>query len=354
MPPAARIIAGERAMTYFVGLDVSKQTTSICIMDRDGKVVREGVVETSPKAIVGFLRGERRRYVRVGLEAGGMAGWLYQGLTRKGLPVVVIETRHAHAMLKGHRNKTDRNDAKGIANLMRTASYRKVHVKSQSSLEIQVDLTARRLLVDKARDITGAIRGVLLSAGLKLAAGRRHTFEQRVYALLDRHPFVENAIRSLMTARAALLREMQAIEAGLIATASDDPVCRRLMTAPGVGAITALTYRSAIDEPHRFARSRAVGAHFGLTSGIWQTGETLIQGRITKWGDGNVRRALVLAAWQLLRSNTRRSWLSALVMHIAEHRGAGRAVVAGARRLAIVLHRMWVTETDFRWEASPA
>jgi transposase len=284
MPPAARIAAGERAMPYFVGLDVSKQTTNICIMDRDGRVVREGVVETSPKAIVGFLRGERRRYVRVGLEAGGMASWLYQGLTKNGLPVVVIEARHAHAVLKGQRNKTDRNDAKGIANLMRTGSYRKVHVKSQASQEIQVNLTARRLLVEKARDITGAIRGILLTAGLKLDAGRDRTFERRVEALLAKHPFVEDAVRSLITARAALLREMEVIEAALIATASDDPVCRRLMTAPGVGTITALTFRSAIDEPLRFPRSRAVGAHFGMTSKIWQTGETSIHGHITRWG----------------------------------------------------------------------
>jgi transposase len=332
-------------------LDASKKTTSICVVDRDGTVLEEGVVETSPKAIIGFLRGERRRYVRVGLEACGMAGWLYQGLARAGLPICVIETRSAHSALRARRNKTDRNDARGIANLVRTGTYQTVHVKSLSSQQIQALLTARQLLVGKAGDIANAIRGMLLAAGLKLAKLQRQTFDQRVRALVEKQPFYKGLIESLLSARAALLREKDLIDAQLSSIARADPVCRRLMTAPGVGEAVALRFRSAIDEPRRFQKSRAVGAHFGMTPKTWQSGEVSVQGRITGWGDGSVRRALVLAAWTFFRKNTRKCWLSTWAAELARRRGAGKAVVAVARRLAIILHRMWVSETDFQWGA---
>jgi transposase len=341
-------------MAYFVGLDASKKTTYICVLDRDGRVDREGMVETSPRAIIDFLRGERRRYVRVGMEAWTMARWLYEGLAKAGLPIVIIETRNAHGILKTQRNKTDRNDARGIANLMRMGTYRKVHVKSQASQEILAMLTTRRLLSEKARDIDNAIRGFLLGAGLKLAAKGRCTFDQRVEVLAGRHPFAAAMIRSLLAARTALISEKIVIEGKLLSIARNDAVCRRLMTAPGIGELTALCFKSAIDEPHRFPKSRAVGAHFGMTPKTIQSGETLFRGRITGWGDGAVRQGLVVAAWTLFRKNTRRSWLSDWAVQIAQRRGAGKAIVAAARRLAIVLHRMWVSETDFQWKSAMA
>lgn len=338
-------------MPYFVGLDASKTSTSICVVDRDGTVIQEAVVETSPKAIVGFLRGERRRYIRVGMEAWSMASWLYEGLAKAGLPIVVIETRSAHTAMKAQRNKTDRNDAKGIANLVRTGTYRTVHVKSASSQQVQALLSARRLLDAKARDISSAIRGILLGAGLKLAKQKRLTYEKRVRAMIAKQPFYKSLVESLLNARTALLREKAVIDAKLSSIARNDEVCRRLMTAPGVGEIVALTFRSAIDEPNRFRRSRAVGAHFGMTPRTWQSGNLCCRGRITGWGAESVRRTLYVAAWTVFRSMSRPSWLSDWASNVAERRGRGKAVVAVARRLAVVLHRMWVSETDFQWAA---
>jgi transposase len=338
-------------MPYFVGLDASKRTTHICVIDRDGAVVDEGVVETSPKAIASFLRGQRRRYVRVGMEAWSIAAWLYDGLSKAGLPIVSIEARSAHAFLKANRNKTDRNDARAIAQLMRLGRYRVVHMKSLASQHVRALLTTRRLLVDKAGDIENAVRSLLLGAGLKLEHLRRRTFEARVRQLVEGSGLLRSLVESLLSVRAAIRLEKASIDKALSALAHADPVCVRLMTAPGVGELTALHFRSAVDEPRRFSKSRSVAAHFGLTPRIWQSGETAVRGRITCWGDAQVRRALVLSAWTYLKKSTRRSWLHDWADQIAARRGRGKAMVAVARRLATVLHRMWLSETDFRVNA---
>lgn len=194
-------------MPYFVGLDSSKRTTSVCVIDRDGAVVREGVVATDPRAIVAFLRGERRRYVRVGIEAWTLSSWLYEGLTAAGLPTVCIEVRHAHGVMKAQRHKTDRNDAKGIAELMRLGAYRKVHVKSRASQEARAMITVRTLLVEKTRDLSNAIHGLLLSFGIKLGRLKPGTFEQRVRALVAGRGVVQELADALLQARAAILRQ---------------------------------------------------------------------------------------------------------------------------------------------------
>jgi transposase len=338
-------------MPYFVGLDASKETTHICVMDRDGAVVETGVVETAAKTIAGFLRGQRRRYVRVGAEAWAISSWLHEGLAKAGLPIVLIDARHAHGLLKSQRNKTDKNDARGIADMMRVGVYRPVHVKSAASQETRMLLAARAMLTLKAHDVANFIHGVLLGAGLKLARLQRRTYEARVRALIAGSPFMKSLIEPLLAARAAILRERDGIEARLLTTARADPVCQRLMTAPGVGELTALIYRSSIDEPARFPRSRALGPHLGLTSRTYQSGDVEWRGRITKCGDGILRRALVTAAMTSLKKNTRESWLKAWARGVAERRGGMKAAIAVARRLAVVLHRMWVTQTDFRWEA---
>jgi len=339
-------------MPYFVGLDASKKTTHICVVDRSGAVVQTGVVETSPKAIAGFLRGQGRRYVRVGAEAWAISSWLYEGLARAGLPIVLIDARHAHGLLKSQRNKTDKNDARGIADLMRIGAYRPVHVKSAASQEIRTLLTARAMLTLKAHDIANFIHGALLGAGLKLAKLQRRTYEARVEALIANNAFLKSLVEPLLRARAAILLERDGIEARLLAAARADPVCKRLMTAPGVGELTALIYRSSIDEPGRFPRSRAVGPHLGLTPRTYQSGDAEWRGRITRCGDGLLRRALVTAAMTSLKKNTRESWLKVWARGVAERQGGMKAGIAVARRLAVVLHSMWVTQTDFRWERS--
>lgn len=342
-------------MPYFVGLDVAKRTTKICVIDADGVIVSEGTVETEPKAIVQFLRGEGRRYVRIGLEAWSLSPWLFDGLSKARLPVVCVEVQHAHGFLKASRsNKTDRNDARGIAEMMRAGVFRPVHIKSQESRGHTSLLRARRFLKEKLGDVENSLNQLLLCYGLKLTLGAPKSFEQRVRSLAGKDRTLNLVIDPLLEAWRCIGAQIKALEEGIKDVIRNDPVCERLMTAPGVGPITALTYRAAIDDPARFKRSRTVGALFGLAPRGFQTGETDRSRRISKRGDSEVRRALFLAARTLRRQGARPSWLKAWGDEIATRRGGLRAIVAMARRLAVVLHRMWVTETDFRWSAQEA
>jgi transposase len=342
-------------MPCFVGLDASKRTTKVCVVDEKGTILDEGSVESDPKAIAGFLRGKRRRYVRVGQEAWSLASWLYAGLARAGLPIVTIEAKHAHGILKEmHFNKTDKNDAHGIANLMRLGLFKAVHMKSIESRRIRALLTARNHLRAKVRDIENAIGAELLVFGQKLETGGRPTFERRVRAHLGKDEFLHSITEPLIRARAAILEEVAAFETRLRQVALDDPVCRRLMTAPYVGPQIALTFRSTIDMPERFTRSRSVGVHLGLTPRTYQSGQKEVRTRISRSGDRAARTALYLAAGNLIRVSSKPSWLKTWGRAIVARRGLSKAIVAVARRLAAVLHQMWTTETDFRWEEKAA
>ncbi len=340
-------------MPSFVGLDASKRTTSICVIDKSGEVVKEGVVETEPKAIIAFLRGEGRRYSRVGMEAWSMSPWLYAGLAKAGLPIICIEAWHASGILKAsRRNKTDRNDARGIAEIMRMGSFKVVHIKTLESQRIRDLLTMRKFLRTKVTDIENAIRSAALTRGIRFASGRQSTFDGKVRKALCADLFALELIQPLLSIRAIALREMIAFETRLLTIAKTDPVCRRLMTAPGIGPITALNYRVAIDEPARFSRSRDVGAHLGLTPRTRQSGQSDFRGSISRSGDNAVRAALYLAAFGQLRASTKPSSLKTWGEAIAARRGRKKAVVAMARRLAVILHRVWITETDFHWPAA--
>jgi transposase len=342
-------------MPCYVGLDSSKRTTAICVLDDQGATVREGTVASDPKAIVGFLRGEGRRYARVGMESWSLASWLYEGLARAGLPIICIEAGHAHRFLKEWRvNKTDRNDARGIAELMRINAYKTVHIKTQQSRQSSALISVRKLLLRKVCDIEHGIGSTLLLFGLKLNSGGRSTFERRVRALVRSDAFLASLLEPLMAVRAHNLEALHAFERRLQEMADADPVCRRLMTAPAVGAITALMFRAVIDEPRRFTRSRNVGPHLGLTAATWQSGKRKRTGGISKHGDKGARTALYLAASYQLRRDAKPSWLRDWGLEVAARRGRKKATVAIARRLAVTLHQMWITESDFRWTAKGA
>ena len=343
--PAAR----EMEMACYAGLDASKSTTKICVLDALGAIIKEGVVDSDPKAIVGFLRGAGWRYRRVGMESWSLAPWLYAGLAKAGLPIICIEAGHSSAMLKAKRsNKTDKNDARGIAEIMRAGIYKSVHIKSVESQHIRSLLTVRKFLRTRATDTEIVIGATLLVYGHKLRLSGRATLEQRVRKVVGANAFLASLIEPLLAVRKRTLEEVEAFEQRLKTIAADDPVCRRLMTAPGVGPLVALTYRSAIDEPRRF-RSRNVGAHLGLTPRVNQSGMRDAKGRISKHGDAAARTALVMAARQQLRKAGRPSWFKEWANAVAARRGAMKALIAVARRLAVILHRMWLTETDFRW-----
>jgi transposase len=334
---------------HYAGLDVSLEQTSVCVVDAQGQVVREAKVASEPDALIRFLRCQDLEIARVGLEAGPLSQWLHAGLVTAGYEAVLLETRHVKAALSAMTVKTDRRDARGIAQLLRLGWYRPVHAKSASAQEVRSLLTARKLIQGKLLDIESGIRGVLRGFGLKVGAISRGRFDARIRDLVEGQTMLETVIGSMLAARAALQAEFARLHRTLLAIVRSDPVCQQLMSVPGVGAVVAITFRSGVDDPSRFRRSRDVGPHFGLTPRKDQSGEIDVTGSISKVGDRMVRTALYEAASVMLTRTVRMSPLKSWAMGVARRRGAKKARVALARKLGVVLHRMWVDGTSFRW-----
>jgi len=336
-------------MDYFAGLDVSVKETSVCIVDGAGKIVREARVASEPEALLQVLTSTIYRFKRVGLEAGPLSQWLYSALAEAGLPVICVETRHMRAVLKAQINKTDRNDARGIAQMMRAGLYRPVHVKTLRSQKLRMLLTHRKLLQSKAIAIENDLRATLRNFGLKVGVVGTVKFEARIRELVENLPDMAVLVEPLLTVRRVLREQITVLHRRLLAIVRDDDVCRRLMTVPGVGPVVALTFRVTVDVPARFRNSKAVGAVFGLTPSKYQSGESDRSGGISRCGDEMMRAMLYEAAQILLMRSAKWSWLKAWAMKIARHRGLKKAIVALARRLAVIMHRMWVDGTEFRW-----
>ncbi len=336
-------------MDYYAGIDVSLEQSSMCIVDEDGKIVREAKVASEPEDLIAFLRGLGLALTRVGLEAGPLSQWLHAGLVAAGFEPVLLETRHVKAALSAMTVKTDRKDARGIAQLLRMGWYRPVHCKSAPSQDVRALLTARKLLLGKMKDVEFGIRGVLRGFGLKVGPVSPGRFAARVRELAAGHAMVEPVAEAMLRARDALQAEVKGLHRRVLGIVRADEVCRRLMTVPGVGVLTALTFKTAVDDPARFTSSKAVGAHFGLTPKKHQSGETDVTGAISKVGDAMARTALYEAAQVMLQRVEGFSSLKKWAMDVARRRGMKRATVALARKLATVLHRMWVNGTDFRF-----
>jgi transposase len=331
-------------MDHFAGLDVSVKATSVCIVDDTGKIIREVKVASEPEALLAVLKNSGYHFRRIGLEAGPLSQWLYGAFADAQLPVVCVETRHMQAVLKAQINKTDRNDARGIAQMIRVGLYRPVHVKTLRSQKLRMLLTHRKLLQSKAIAIENDLRGTLRNFGLKVGMAGTVKFEARIKELVENQPDLAELVEPLLIVR-RVLREQLAI---LQAIVRDDEVCQRLMTTPGVGPVVALTYRATVDVPARFRKSKSVGAVFGLTCSKYQSGEIDRSGRISRRGDEMMRVMLYEAAQSMLYSK-KWSWLKAWAMQIARRRGIKKAIVALARRLAVIMHRIWVDGTEFRW-----
>jgi transposase len=336
-------------MEQYVGIDVSLELSSVCVVDASGKILRELKVPSAPEALVQFFQHLEPAPVRIGLEAGPLSQWLFAGLVSAGLDVVLLETRHVKAALSAMPVKTDRKDARGIAQMVRMGWYRPVHCKTLAAQEIRALLVARKQLQAKLLDLELCIRGILRGFGLKLGVVTRSGFEARVRELVDGHPMLEQVAGPMLKARDALRTQFNTLHKQMLAFARRDAVCNRLMTVPGVSPQVALTFRSAVDDPSRFTRSKAVGAHFGLTPKKHQSGETDVTGSITRAGDAMVRTALYEAANVMLSHAARFSTLKRWAVDVAQRRGIRRAKVALARKLATVLHRIWVDGTTFRW-----
>src|SRR5271154_6344130 len=292
--PHAALQRWRAAMEHYVGLDVSLKLTSICVVNQTGSVVREGVVDSDPEAIAAFVRSNA--VVRIGLETGPTATWLWTELKRLDLPVICIDARHAKAVLKMQINKSDRNDAAGIARIMQTGWFKEVRVKDLDSHAVKALLASRALLVKIKRDLENQIRGLLKNLGLVIGRAKFNVFAVRAEELIEGRPELVVAIRPLLEARRAVEQQVSELDRRVMKLARHDAQVRRFMTAPGVGPITALAFKATIDDPTRFARSRSVGAYVGLTSRRHASGEVDWTGRISKCGDAMLRSYLFEAA----------------------------------------------------------
>jgi transposase len=228
-----------------------------------------------------------------------------------------------------------------------------VHVKTLRSQKLRMLLTHRKLLQSKAIAIENDLRGTLRNFGLKVGMVGKLKFETRIKELVENLPDLAVLVEPLLVVRRVLREQLVIIHRRLLAIVRDDEVCRRLMTTPGVGPVVALTYRATVDVPARFRKSKSVGAVFGLTCAKYQSGESERSGRISRCGDEMMRVMLYEAAQAMLHSK-RWSWLKAWGMKIARHRGMKKAIVALARRLAVIMHRIWVDGTEFQWTRKAA
>ena len=337
-------------MTHFAGLDISLRSINVCVVDDQGNVVAEGKTDAEATDLVAFLDALDVVIATVGLEAGMLMQYLTYGLQFAGYNVHCMESRQVKAALSAMRNKTDKNDARGIAQIVRSGWYSRVHIKSMESHRVRALLSSRRALLDKCIDLENEIRGIFKIFGVKLPSKLGHgSFDRVVRPLIAADEALSTSLLPMLDARLELYRAYRELDKRTRHLAEQDPICQRFMTAPGVGFVTALTYKSGVDDPMRFKHSRTVGAHFGLTSRRHQSGEVDFDGHISRCGDAAVRTALYTAANALLTRSSKWSSLKAWGMKVAKTRGHKKAVIAVARKLAVILHRMWIDDTQFRW-----
>jgi len=344
-------------MTLYAAFDTSATTTVICIIaGRDGSPVFETTVPTDPDSLYAALAPYLPRLQRVGVEAGSWSAWLHRELTAKGVPMVILETRHAAAALQAQRNKTDKNDARGLAQLVRSGWFKTVHAKSEASHRLKLLLAHRRTLKRKLLDIENEVRHSIKALGLMVGRRvQRATFPSRVRELVAGDPLVAGITECMLRAWSALWDEYRKLHTLLVQVAGQDELCRRFIAIPGVGPVTALTFKAAIDDPARFAKSKTVGAHFGLTPRREQSGTSIDRdGHISRRGDGEVRTVLYEAASSMLTRSQTWSALKAWGVRVSAKRGHKRAVVAVARKLAVIMHRMWLDGSEFRFSAVEA
>lgn len=337
-------------MTYYAALDVSLRSVAICIVDDQGEIQLERSVESDVEDIVHCFAHFGQPIQSVGLEAGTLTQYLTYGLQRAGFEVVCMEARQVKNTLSAMRNKTDKNDARGIAQILRTGWYQQVHVKSIESHHIRALLTSRRTVLQKCMDLENEVRGLLKIFGLKLPSRvSRGAFDYVIRDRISGDEALCHVLVPLLEARQILYSTYLELDRRAKHRARKDEICQRFMTVPGVGPITALTFKAAVDDPARFKRSRTVAAHFGLTPRRFQSGETDNLGHITKAGDRSVRAALYTAAHAMMTRSIGWSSLKAWGMKLMKSKGRRKAVVAVARKLAVILHRMWINGEEFRW-----
>ncbi|MCW1402909.1 IS110 family transposase [Novosphingobium sp. MW5] len=337
-------------MSIFAGLDVSDKTTHLCVVDADGAVLKRDVAASDPEVLAKWFAKHCPGLTRVVLETGPLSTFLYHGLVERGIPIECICARHAKGVLAARVNKSDVHDAEGLAQLARTGWFKRVHMKASATHIDRAALRIRAQLITARVAMGNQLRGLLKLFGLRLGAahtpGKRR---ERLVALYQQRPDLEPLFAPLVASIEVIEDQLRASNRLLESRAADDPVCSRLMTVPGVGPITALTFTATIEDPRRFSRSEDVGAYSGLAPRRSQSGERDVRGNISKAGDPMLRRSLYEAANIMLCRVQRPFALQQWGQRIAESKGNKRARIAVARKLAVLLHSLWLNETEFRW-----
>jgi transposase len=337
----------EEAMRYYAGLDVSLKTTHVCIVEADGKIVWRGVCASDPACIHAALSKFLADLERCVLETGSTSPWLTSGLRDLGVRAVCVDARHARPIMKTQRNKTDRNDARLLADLARTGMFREVYVKPRSAQELRSALAARQQLVEAATALKNTIRGLLKPFGLVPGKGSGTVFVRLVREKLAGEAGLTLVIEPLLAAMAAVRKELARATKALLTFARSNPNCRRFMTMPGVGALVAVAFLATVCEAGRFSKSRDVGAHLGLTPRRNQSGEVDIRGRISHCGDALMRAYLYEAAGVMLFRWRGVCALKDWAARMIPTKGVKKVRVALARKMAVVLHEMWEHDQVF-------
>lgn len=337
-------------MAYYAGLDISMKTTSIAIVNENGKICFETVCKTEPDLINKAIHQSGFICEKVGIEAGCISFWMVEELNNLSIPAICIDSKQMAALIALKINKTDKNDARLIAEAMRCNLYKEVFHKTKESIEIGLQMGARRVLVDTRTKLKNSIRGFLKAYGIRLGAISHQKFSETVQFSLQRaEEPVKEAILGLLRSYEEVRRNIELTEQMLEKLSKTDPVIALFKSIPGVGTITALTYKAVIDNPHRFEEPRNVGAYLGLTPKQYSSGETVKQGRISKCGCNELRTLLIECAVVMLTRTRGWTKLKAWGLKIMKRSGINKAAAAVARKLAIIMLRMWQEGKAFVW-----
>lgn len=337
-------------MKHYIGLDVSMKETSICIVDEIGKIIYEGNEKTDPKLLANRMKAKVSSIEKVAIESGSLSNWLVCELEKEGIPVVCVDARHIAKVLSTNPNKNDRNDARGIAQATRTGYIRLVSIKSQRDVNISMMLTARKMLVGQRRSQKNTIRGLLKSYGIRIQTSGPKLFVKKVLEAIATCPSIcQLSIQALIETYGIMDQKIAEMTTYLEKIGREDEDVKLLMTIPGVGIITALSFKTVLKNPQRFEDSRDVGAYLGMTPREYSSGERQKKGGISKCGHSQMRSLLVEAAIVMLTRT--KSWCKpkAWALKIARKKGMKKAAVALGRKLSVIMHRMLITKEAFKF-----
>jgi transposase len=332
----------------FAGLDVGGKRTAMCVVDEQGKIIWQGMVDTHPEMIAAALKRFQGQLAKVGLESGPFTPHLHRALTAMGYPVVCMDARRAADAIKSRRVKSDKADAWALAEMLRTGWFTAVHVKTLDSHRLKTLLGARDQLVRIKRSLGNQLRGLLRPFGIRLPSrvGTK-IFAEAAHQATRSDAIMHAGITALLEALASIEAQLAKLDGALKELAGRSEVAWRLMSVPSIGPITALAYIAAIEDPHRFKRTRDIGAYLGLTERRYQSAGTDIRMGISKQGDAMARHYLYEAANVLLTTVKKRFALRSWGLKLLKTLGPKKARVAVARKLAVLLGRMWKDGTHF-------